>query len=116
MQGKVKKWDAATQTITLEDGTQLTVPATVKESAQIKEGAMVKASSEEKDGGGRSPRSRSPLSAQPIVDRAAAYSPPVVRPHHSPASASTPFHPRAHWASTFRRAALSQHRPHKHPQ
>jgi len=50
VQGKVKKWDAATQTITLEDGTQLTVPATVKESAQIKEGAMVKASYEEKDG------------------------------------------------------------------
>jgi Cu/Ag efflux protein CusF len=50
VQGKVKKWDAATQTITLEDGTQLTVPATVKESAQLKEGAMVKASYEEKDG------------------------------------------------------------------
>jgi Cu/Ag efflux protein CusF len=50
VQGKVKKWDAATQTITLEVGTQLTVPATVKESAQIKEGAMVKASYEEKDG------------------------------------------------------------------
>src|SRR5262249_13726495 len=48
--GKVKKWDAATHTITLEDGTQLTVPATVKEAAQIKEGAMVKASYEEKDG------------------------------------------------------------------
>ncbi len=50
VQGKVKKWDAQTQTITLEDGTQLTVPAGVKESAQIKEGAMVKASYEEKDG------------------------------------------------------------------
>jgi hypothetical protein len=38
VQGKARKWAAATQTITLEDGTQLTVPATVKESAQIKEG------------------------------------------------------------------------------
>ena len=50
VQGKVKTWDAATQSLTLEDGTQLTVPATIKESAQIKEGAMVKASYEEKDG------------------------------------------------------------------
>ena len=48
--GKVKKWDAATQTITLEDGTELTVPATVREASQIKEGSMVKASYEEKDG------------------------------------------------------------------
>jgi Cu/Ag efflux protein CusF len=50
VQGKVKTWDAATQSLTLEDGTQLTVPATIKESAKIKEGAMVKASYEEKDG------------------------------------------------------------------
>jgi Cu/Ag efflux protein CusF len=50
VQGKVKKWDAATHTITLEDGTQLTVPMGAKEAAQIKEGAVVKASYEEKDG------------------------------------------------------------------
>src|SRR5262245_24883066 len=50
VQGKVKKWDAASHTITLEDGTQLTLPAGAKEAAQIKEGAMVKASYEEKDG------------------------------------------------------------------
>ena len=50
VQGKIKKWDTTTQTITLEDGTELTVPATVKDSAQIKEGATVKATYEEKDG------------------------------------------------------------------
>ena len=50
VQGKVKKWDTTTQTITLEDGTELTVPATIKDSAMIKEGATVKVSYEEKDG------------------------------------------------------------------
>jgi Cu/Ag efflux protein CusF len=50
VQGKVKSWDAAAGTVTLEDGTALSVPASVKERADIKEGAMVKASYEEKDG------------------------------------------------------------------
>jgi Cu/Ag efflux protein CusF len=50
VQGKVKSWDAATETVTLEDGTMLTVPSAVKERDQLKEGATVKASYEEKDG------------------------------------------------------------------
>jgi Cu/Ag efflux protein CusF len=50
VQGKVKSWDSAAGTVTLEDGTMLSVPASIKERADIKEGAMVKASFEEKDG------------------------------------------------------------------
>jgi Cu/Ag efflux protein CusF len=50
VQGKVKSWDSAAGTVTLEDGTTLSVPASIKERADIKEGAMVKASFEEKDG------------------------------------------------------------------
>jgi hypothetical protein len=38
VQGKVKKWDAETQTITLADDTMLTVPAGTKESARIRKG------------------------------------------------------------------------------
>jgi Cu/Ag efflux protein CusF len=49
-QGKVKSWDAAAGTVTLEDGTMLSVPDSVKERAAIKEGATVKASYDEKDG------------------------------------------------------------------
>jgi uncharacterized protein YfaP (DUF2135 family) len=41
MQGKVKGWDAAAGTVTLEDGTMLSVPASVTERGDIKEGAKV---------------------------------------------------------------------------
>ena len=50
VQGKVKSWDSAGGTVTLEDGTMLSVPASIKERANIKEGATVKASFDEKDG------------------------------------------------------------------
>ena len=50
VQGKVKSWDSAAGTVTLEDGTTLSVPASIKERADIKEGATVKASFEERDG------------------------------------------------------------------
>jgi Cu/Ag efflux protein CusF len=50
VQGKVKSWDSAAGTVTLEDGTMLSVPESVKERADIKEGATVKASYDEKDG------------------------------------------------------------------
>jgi uncharacterized protein DUF1344 len=49
IEGKVKAVDAAG--ITLEDGTQLTVPPTVTfDKMAVKPGATVKASYEEKDG------------------------------------------------------------------
>jgi Cu/Ag efflux protein CusF len=44
VEGKIKSWDAATGMLTLDDGTQISVPATVKEREKIKEGASVKAS------------------------------------------------------------------------
>jgi len=47
MEGKIKSWDSATNTVTLQDGTQLSVPAGTK---SLKEGATVKVSYEEKDG------------------------------------------------------------------
>lgn len=51
VEGKVKKWDAATSMLTLDDGTQISVPAGAKvERAKLKEGATVKASYEEKGG------------------------------------------------------------------
>lgn len=50
VQGKVKSWDAAAGMVTLEDGTTLSVPASVKERTAIKEGAIVKASYDEKEG------------------------------------------------------------------
>jgi Cu/Ag efflux protein CusF len=51
VQGKVKMWDAASNTLTLEDGTQISVPADVKvERDQLKAGANVKASYDDKDG------------------------------------------------------------------
>jgi hypothetical protein len=50
VEGKVKAWDATSSTVTLEDGTTLTVPDTVEQRAQITEGATIKASYEEKDG------------------------------------------------------------------
>jgi Cu/Ag efflux protein CusF len=50
MQGKVKGWDATAGIVTLEDGTMLSVPASVAQRGDIKEGAMVKVSYDEKDG------------------------------------------------------------------
>ena len=51
VQGKIKSYDAATGMITLEDGTQISVPLTVKVQAdQLKPGTMIKASYDEKDG------------------------------------------------------------------
>ena len=44
VEGKTKSWDAATGMLTLDDGTQISVPANVKEREKIKEGASVKAS------------------------------------------------------------------------
>ncbi|MGH7267912.1 MAG: DUF1344 domain-containing protein [Candidatus Rokuibacteriota bacterium] len=51
IEGKVKSWDAATNMITLEDGTELSVPADAQVPRdQMKEGASVKVTYEEKDG------------------------------------------------------------------
>ena len=51
IEGKVKTWDPATKTITLDDGTQLSVAADAKMMGdQVKEGSTVKAKYEEKDG------------------------------------------------------------------
>jgi Cu/Ag efflux protein CusF len=49
-EGKVKTWDATSSTVTLEDGTTLTVPESVAQRGEITEGVTVKASYEEKDG------------------------------------------------------------------
>jgi Cu/Ag efflux protein CusF len=51
IEGKVKSYDQTSHMLTLEDGTQISVPATVKvEADKLKAGAMVKAAFEEKDG------------------------------------------------------------------
>jgi len=51
IEGKIKAWNATTNMVTLEDGTQLSVPADAKVARDLlKEGATVKASYEEKDG------------------------------------------------------------------
>src|SRR5439155_14148929 len=51
VQGKIKSFDAAGNTVVLEDGTQLMIPPTVRVERQaLKPGANVKASYEEKDG------------------------------------------------------------------
>lgn len=51
VQGKVKAVDQNGKSVTLEDGTKLMIPATVKvDKKAIKPGANVKASFEEKDG------------------------------------------------------------------
>ena len=51
VQGKIKSYDAATGMITLEDGTQISVPLTVKVQAdQLKPGTMIMASYDEKGG------------------------------------------------------------------
>jgi hypothetical protein len=51
VEGKVKSWDAAGKVLTLEDGTQISIPAHVGVQAdQLKPGADVKASFQEKDG------------------------------------------------------------------
>jgi hypothetical protein len=46
VQGKIKSFDAAANAVVLEDGTQLTIPPTMRVERQ----ANVKASYEEKDG------------------------------------------------------------------
>jgi len=51
VQGKIKSFDAAANTVVLEDGTKLMIPATMKVERQaLKPGANVKASFEEKGG------------------------------------------------------------------
>lgn len=51
VQGKIKSVDPSGKMVTLDDGTQLTIPPTIKlEKQALKPGANVKASYEEKDG------------------------------------------------------------------
>jgi Protein of unknown function (DUF1344) len=51
VEGKIKSVDPSGKMVTLDDGTQLMIPATVKvEKQALKPGANVKASYEEKDG------------------------------------------------------------------
>lgn len=51
IEGKVKTWDASMNMLTLEDGTQLSVPAGAQVARdQIKEGATLKVTYEEKEG------------------------------------------------------------------
>jgi len=51
VQGKIKSVDASGKMVTLDDGTQLMIPPTLKvEKQALKPGANVKASYEEKDG------------------------------------------------------------------
>ncbi len=51
IEGKVKSWDASSHMLTLQDGTEISVPASVQvKTDQLKPGADVKASYEEKGG------------------------------------------------------------------
>jgi uncharacterized protein DUF1344 len=51
VQGKIKSVDPSGKMVTLDDGTQLTIPPTLPvEKQTLKPGANVKASYEEKDG------------------------------------------------------------------
>ncbi|MBP1774072.1 MAG: hypothetical protein H6Q86_78 [candidate division NC10 bacterium] len=51
IEGAIKSVDPSGRMVTLEDGTQLTIPSTLNVSkADLKEGAVVKASFEEKGG------------------------------------------------------------------
>ena len=51
VQGKIKSIDSSGRMVTLDDGTQLTLPPTITvEKQALKPGANVKASYEEKDG------------------------------------------------------------------
>jgi hypothetical protein len=51
VQGKIKSVDASGRMVTLDDGTQLTLPPTLTvEKQSLKPGASVKASYEEQDG------------------------------------------------------------------
>ena len=51
VEGKIKSLDPSGRMLTLEDGTQLTIPPTVSvPRGTLKEGAIVKASFEEKSG------------------------------------------------------------------
>jgi len=51
VEGKIQSVDPSGRVVTLEDGTQLTIPDNVRvQRDALKEGAMVKASFEEKNG------------------------------------------------------------------
>jgi len=50
VQGKITAVDPSRKTLTLEDGTRLTIPPTVQLPREIKEGSIVKASFEEQSG------------------------------------------------------------------
>lgn len=50
VQGTVKNLDASRRMLTLDDGTQLTIPPAVQLPGGIKEGTIVKASFEERSG------------------------------------------------------------------
>ncbi len=50
VRGTVKDLDPSARMLTLEDGTQLTIPPTVELPGGIKEGSIVKASFEERSG------------------------------------------------------------------
>jgi small nuclear ribonucleoprotein (snRNP)-like protein len=51
IEGKVKSYDSATNMVTLDDGSQYSIPADLQFDRELlKEGASVKASYDEKDG------------------------------------------------------------------
>ena len=50
VQGKVTALDSAKRTLTLDDGTELTIPPGAQLPPDVKEGAMIKASFEERAG------------------------------------------------------------------
>ena len=50
VQGKITALDASKRTLTLEDGTQLTIPPGAQLPPDVKEGAMIRASFEERSG------------------------------------------------------------------
>ena len=50
VEGKIKSLDPSGRMLTLEDGTQLTIPPSVNPRGTLKEGAIVKASFEERSG------------------------------------------------------------------
>ena len=50
VQGKVAALDSAKRTLTLEDGTQLTIPAGAQLPPDVKEGSIIRASFEERSG------------------------------------------------------------------
>ncbi len=50
VRGMVRELDSSRRTLTLDDGTELTIPSTVHVPGGIKEGSVVKASVEEQGG------------------------------------------------------------------